>query len=113
MIKYEDFLPKKAYYCSCLKNTVDEILKNDIRSYSDIILAVTEYCQGNSDVYCLRVQEKTIFFFLCQVHMIIKLLTEAKFDCTSADEKDLVFDALQKRYCRSCVRHYCELICSI
>lgn len=50
VIKYEEFLPKKVCHCPCLKNTVDEIFENDIRSYSDIILAVTEYCQGNSDV---------------------------------------------------------------
>ena len=77
VIKYEDFLPKKVCHCPSLKNAVDEIFENDIRSYSDIILAVTEYCQGNSDLYFLRVQGKTNFFFFCHGHMIIKLLTEA------------------------------------
>ena len=40
--------------------------------------------------------------------MVITLLSEARFDCTSTDEKDRVFDCWKKRYCKSCVRHYCE-----
>ena len=40
------------------------------------------------------------------------MIMEGKFDCISANEKDIVFDALQKRYCRSCVRHYCQKLCN-
>ena len=84
-IKYENFFPEKVYHCLCLKNALDEIFENDIRNYSEIILAVTECCQGNSDLYCLRVQEKTNCLFLYYAHMMKTLISEAKFDCTSTD----------------------------
>ena len=40
-------------------------------------------------------------------------MIEGKLDCTSADEKDIVFDTLQKRYGRGCVRQYCQKLCII
>lgn len=112
-IKYEKFFPEKVYYCTCLKNAIDEIYKNEVRCYSEMILAVSECFQGDSHLYFLRVQGKSNCLLLCQVHVIITLLSEAKFDCTSSKEKDLIFDSLTKRYCKSCVRHYCEKLCSI
>lgn len=92
-IKYENFFPEKVYQCFCLKKVIDKIwysfFNNDIRCYSEIILAVTEYCQSDPNLYCLRVHEKSNCLFLCQAHMIITLVLEAKSDCTSMDEKDL------------------------
>ena len=38
---------------------------------------------------------------------------EGKLDCTSANEKDIVFDAFQKRYRRGCVRYYCQKLCNV
>lgn len=92
-IKYENVFPENIYHCPCLKNTIEEIFKAEIWCYSEIILAVSECCQCDSNVYCLRVQEKLSCLFLCQAQKIITLLLEAKFDCTSMDEKDLLFNA--------------------
>ena len=41
------------------------------------------------------------------------MMSEAKFDCTSTCDKDIVFDALQKFFCRGCVRHCCQKLCGI
>lgn len=41
------------------------------------------------------------------------MMIEGQLDCTSADEKDIVFDTLQKRYGRGCVRQYCQKLCII
>ena len=46
-IRYENFFPEKVYHSSSLNNAFHEVFENDIRSYSDIILAVTECCRGN------------------------------------------------------------------
>ena len=46
------------YYCPCLKYTLDEIFDNEIRSYTEMMLAVSECCVGDSQVFCMRVQEK-------------------------------------------------------
>ena len=112
VIKYEKFFLEKVYHCPFLKNAIEEIFKTEIQCYSEIILAVSECCKCDPNVYCLRVQEKSNCLFLCQAHLII-MLSEAKFDCISMDETDLVFNALQKHYCKSCVRHYCEKLCNI
>ena len=41
------------------------------------------------------------------------MIVEGKIDCTFVDGKDIVFEALQKRYCRGCLRHYCQNLCNI
>ena len=41
------------------------------------------------------------------------MMSEAKFDCTSTCDKDIVLDALQKCFCRGCVRHCCQKLCGI
>ena len=51
--------------------------------------------------------------FLCQPQLLITMMIEGRSDCTSSDEKDIVFDALQKRYGRGCVRHHCQKLCII
>lgn len=86
----------------------------EIWSYSEIILTVTERCKGNTQVYCPRVQDKSNCLLLWQAHLVITLLTEVKYYCTSEDnEKDLLFDCMQKRFCKFCVRHYCEKLWNI
>ena len=112
-IKCENDFPEKVYRCPCLKKAIEEIFKAESRYYSEIILTVSKCCKCNSNVYCFRVQEKSNCLFLGQAHMIITLLLEAKFDCTSMDEKNLAFVAFQKRYCKSCARHYCQNLGSI
>ena len=97
VIKNENFFPEKVYNCPCLKNVIDEIFNNEIRSYTEMMLGISECCVGDSQVYCLRAEEKTNYLFICQPHLLMTMMSEASFDCTSTCEKDIVFDALQKR----------------
>ena len=53
------------------------------------------------------------FLFLSHPRLLITMMSEAKFDCTSTCEKYIVFDALQKHYCRGCVRYCCKKLCDI
>lgn len=41
---------------------------------------------------------------MCQAHIIITMLSKVKYGSTSRSEKDLLFESLQKCYCKSCVR---------
>ena len=108
IIKYENFFPEKLYYCPCLENTVNQIFYQQICSYTEMLLAISECCVSDLRVFCTRVNEKKDCLFICQPYLLKTIMVEGKFDCTSENEKDIVFDALRKRYCRSCVRHYCQ-----
>ena len=57
--------------------------------------------------------EQKDYVLICQPHLLITMIVEGKIDCTSVDGKDIVFEALQKRYCRGCLRHYCQNLCNI
>lgn len=113
LIKYESFFPERVYHCPCLKHTKDEIFNADIRSYSEIILAISECFQSDTHVLWLRVEEKTNCLFSCQPHLVLALLSKARFDCTFLSKKDLIFDCLRKRHCKSGVRHYWQKLCNI
>ena len=112
IIKYEKFFPEKVYYCLCLENAVNEIFNKQIHSYTEMMLAISECCVGDARVFCTRANEKKDCLVLCQPHLLITMMVAGKFDGTSANEKDIAFSALQKRYCRSCVRHYCQKLCN-
>ena len=59
------------------------------------------------------VNEKKDCLFFFQPHLLITMMVDGKFDCISENEDDIFFNALQKRYCRGCVRHYCRKLCAI
>ena len=40
VIKNENLFPEKVCYCPCLKNSVDEIFNNEIRSYTEMMLGI-------------------------------------------------------------------------
>ena len=44
VIKNENLFPEKVCYCPCLKNSVDEIFNNEIRSYTEMMLGIQECC---------------------------------------------------------------------
>ena len=97
VIKYGNYFPEKVYHCPSLKNATEEIFKAEIWCYSEIILAVSECCKCDSNVYCLRVQEKSNC--LSSTHDNVVIGSQVWY--TSMDEKNLVFNALQK-CCNSC-----------
>ena len=55
-------------------------LTNKIRSYAEIMLAVSECCFGNARIFCMRVNEKRDCLFLCQPHLLITMMIEGKLD---------------------------------
>lgn len=105
--KYENFFPEKCITVYVWRMQLMKFLK-EIRSYTAIMPAISECCVGNAQLFCTRVSKKSDCLFLCQPHLLITMMIEGTFDCTSEDEKDIEFDALQERYCRSCVRHHCQ-----
>ena len=112
LINYKNFFPKKVYHCPCLTYVINQIYDADIRSYTDILLAISNYCQ-RGQVFTLCIKDKTNCLIMCQAHIIKTMLSKVKYGCTSRSEKDLLFESLQKCYCKSCVRHYCNNMCSI
>ena len=84
---------------------VNQIYDTDVHSYTEILLAISNCCQ-EGQVYTLCVEDKLICLIICQVHIITTILSEVKYDCTST----VLYESLQKRYCKSRVRHYCENI---
>ena len=87
-IKYENFFPEKVYHCPCLKNAADEIFHNEICSYTEMILAASECCVGDSQVFCMSVEEK----------MFVSL--SATFvDNNDVRGKDWLFMSMWKSYC--------------
>ena len=77
------------------------------------MLVASKCCVGDAQVFWMRVNEKCDCLFFCQPHLTKTMMIAGKLDCTSANEKDIAFDALQKRYCRGCVRHYCQKLCHV
>lgn len=108
LLKYGNFFPERVYHCPCLKKALDEIYNVDIRRYREIRLAIWE---GTAQFYCVRVEDKLNCLFLCQTHLVLTLFTEVKYRYNSENKKDLVF--MEKRYCKSCVRRYCDKLCNI
>ena len=107
-----NIFPEEVYHCPYLDNAVNETFKNKIRSYTEIMLAVSKCCV-DAQVFCTRVNGKMSCLFLCQSHLLITITIEGKLNCISAGEKDIVFQALQNRFCRGCVRHYCQKLCNV
>ena len=44
----------------------------------------------------------------CLMHIVIRY---TKYQCTSQSDNDFLVISLKKRYCKSCIRHYCEKMC--
>lgn len=114
-MSYENFYPKRIYPCPCLSYILNQVVSTEnVTGYNDITKGITELCSGSrSIVYSVRVQNKTNAMIVCNSHMTISAVSEAKYNCTSAVKNDLFFKATQKRFCVDCVRHFCENFCSL
>ena len=51
IIKYENFYSEKVYYCPCLENTVNQTFNQQIYFYTEMMLAISECCVGDSRVF--------------------------------------------------------------
>ena len=63
IIKYEKFFPEKVYYCLCLENAVNEIFNEQIHSYTEMMLAISECCVGDARVFVQEQTKKKIVWF--------------------------------------------------
>ena len=84
--RYENFHPREVYRCLCLMHLANEIYDAD----------------------SLSGENKTSCMIMCQAHFVITLLSETKYECTSQSDNDFLVIPLQKRYCKSFIRHYWE-----
>ena len=78
LINYKNFFPKKVYHCPCLTYVINQIYDADIRSYTEILLAISNYSQGGQ-VFTLK--DKTNCLIMCQAHIIITMLSKVKYGC--------------------------------
>ena len=111
--KYGNFIPRKVYRCPCLTYFVNQIHDANIRSYQLILDATSKSYLAEEQVFSLRIENKTSCMLLGQAHLILTLLSETKFECTSQSDSDFLILALQIRYCKSCIKHYCENMCEM
>ena len=109
--KYVNFIPRKVYRCPCWTYVVNQIHDANICSYQLILDAIAKSGLAEEKVFSLRVENKTSCMLLCQVHLILTLLPKTKLECTSQSDSDFLNLALQRRYCKSCLKHYCENMC--
>lgn len=80
------------------KKALDEVFNVEIRSYSEIVLAVSECCQGNSQVFLFK-STRANRLLVSQAHLIITMLTEAK--------HNLVYQVVNQVFSMK-VRTYCD-----
>ena len=94
-------------------HVVNQIPDANICRYSLILETISISCIAEEQVFSLPVQNKTSCMLLCQAHLILTLLSETKYECTSQSESNFLVLALQKCYGKSCIRHYCDKMCHI
>ena len=112
--RYENFIPRKVYRCPCLVHIVNEIYNTNIGSYLLILETTSKFTSiGAEQVFSLRVKNKASCMLVCRAHFMLTLLSETKYKCTSQSDNDFLVISLQKRYCKSCIRHYFENMCKI
>ena len=109
---YENFIPRKAYWCPCLMHLVNEFYNVDICGYSAILETISKSCINPKQGFRFCVENKTSSMIMCQAHLILTLLSKTKYECTSHSDNDFLVIPLQRRYCKSSIRHYCENMCN-
>ena len=113
--RYENVIPKKVCRSLCLMHVINLIHDANVRSYLLILDAISKSCLAEEHVCSLRVENKTSCMSLCQAHLILNLLSETNYVnmCTSQSDSNFLVLPLRRRYCRSCIKHYCENVCYI
>ena len=109
--RYKNFIPKKVYRCPYLMDIANFIHDANICSYLMIVDAVSKSCLAEEQDFSLQVENKTSCMLLCQAHLILTLLSETEYECTSQSDRNFLILSLQRRYCKSCIKHYCENMC--
>ena len=78
------FIQGKAFYrCPCLMHLVNEISNTNIRSYLAILETISSSCVPPEQFVSLHVENKTSCMIMCQAHLILALLLETNYECTS------------------------------
>ena len=81
--RYKNFIPRKVYRCPCLMHIINLIYDADIHSLLMILEIISKSYMNSTQVFCLRVEEKTSCIIICQSHLILTLLSETKYESTS------------------------------
>ena len=99
-----------VYRCSCLMRIVNLIKDTKVCKLGEILSVSAKHEVEFRPIILMRVDEKTSSFLICSAHLHSVLLAETKYLCTG---NDIHFPELGKNYCRSCIGHYLQNMCSI
>ena len=94
-------------------HVLNEMYDANIRSYLLILETISKSCIAPEQVFSLCEDNKTTCMLMCQEHLILTLLSDTKYKCTSQSGNDFLVISSQKRYSKSCIRYYCENMCKI
>ena len=95
---------------SLFNTCVNQDFYASIQNYNNVRKAIDNLCWGGSGkIYGIHVKNKTNATIVCYTHLNIIALSEMKYNCTSCTEKELYFEATQKRFCPGFLRHLCEM----
>ena len=108
-----DFYLKRVYSCPCLTYTVNQICDDGLREYTEISNTILIYKLSQVFAFSTRVENKRSCFVMCDLHILLILHAEASYDCTSETNDDFLFEGLNKRYCKDCVKHYLRKVYDI
>ena len=95
---YENLIPNKFYRCPCLMHIVNEIYDANICTNSTILEFISKSVISPEPVFCLQVENKASCMLMCQAHLILTLLSETRYKCTSQNDTDFCVISLQRRH---------------
>ena len=87
---HENFLSRNVNRCPCLMHILSLIYDADICSLLLILEIISKSGMDSTQVYCLRVEEKTSCTIMCQSHLLLTLFSETKYECTLQSNTDFL-----------------------
>ena len=84
---------------------LENLLINDI----DGVLCFLKEIKKNevlSKVYCVKLRNQDDLMILCDNPLIVSILAISKYNC-SADERGVLIEKMNRRFCKGCVRSCC------
>ena len=105
-----EFTPRRVYRCLCLMYTIKFFKKNQIHNLGKMLTVLSKLKIDFLPIVLMHVDDKTSSFFICSAHLHQVLLSETNYSSAS---NHVQFPELEKNYCRSCVRHCIQNMCTI
>ena len=103
-----EFCTKRVYHCPFLMRVINLIKDAEICKLGQILTVFSKFELDFPPIISMRADEKTSSFLICSNHL--HLLAETKYSYTG---NDMQFPEFGKNYCKSCIKHYLQNMCSI